>query len=72
LTQAAKKNKVVTQMGNKAPLMMVLESWKNGLKLDGAHTIHAWTDRPVWPQGIPWSTLKQTQRIDWDLWELHQ
>jgi predicted dehydrogenase len=26
LTQAAKKNKVVTQMGNKAPLMMVLES----------------------------------------------
>jgi hypothetical protein len=22
------------------------------------HTIHAWTDRPVWPSGIPWSTLK--------------
>ena len=34
------------------------------------HTVYCWTDRPVWPQGIPWPTASAPipKELDWNLW----
>ena len=73
LTEAAKKYKVVTQMGNQGSsgdgVRQLLE-WYNAGLLGDVHTVYCWTDRPVWPQGIPWSTEKTPvpTELDWNLW----
>lgn len=75
LTEAAREYKVVTQMGNQGHS-------GNGTRLicewiwDGAigdiKEVHAWTNRPVWPQGIEVDRPKETppvpSTLDWDLW----
>ena len=73
LTAAAQKYKVVTQMGNQGasndgPRQM--KEWYDAGLIGDVHTVYAWTDRPVWPQGIPWSTNKAEvpKDLDWDLW----
>jgi predicted dehydrogenase len=73
LTAAAKKYKVVTQMGNQGasndgPRQM--REWYDAGLIGDVHTVYAWTDRPVWPQGIPWSANKAEvpKELDWDLW----
>jgi predicted dehydrogenase len=73
LTEAAKKYKVVTQMGNQGasndgPRQM--KEWYDAGLIGDVHTVYAWTDRPVWPQGIPWSANKAEipSTLDWDLW----
>ena len=35
------------------------------------HTVHTWTNRPVWPQGIvlPTSKVDVPKDLDWDLWQ---
>jgi predicted dehydrogenase len=73
LTQAAKKYKVVTQMGNQGASndgTRIMKEWYEAGLIGDVHTIHAWTDRPVWPQGIPWSANKAPipSQLDWDLW----
>jgi predicted dehydrogenase len=73
LTQAAKKYKVVTQMGNQGSSndgTRIMKEWYEAGLIGDVHTIHAWTDRPVWPQGIPWSANKAEipKELDWDLW----
>lgn len=73
LTEAAKKYKVVTQMGNQGAsgdgVRQLTEWYKAGL-LGDVHTVYVWTNRPVWPQGIPWSEKKAEvpKELDWDLW----
>jgi hypothetical protein len=34
------------------------------------HTVHCWTNRPVWPQGVPTptGTYEIPKELDWDLW----
>jgi predicted dehydrogenase len=73
LTAAAKNYKVVTQMGNQGasndgPRQM--KEWYDAGLIGDVHTVYAWTDRPVWPQGIPWSANKAEvpAELDWDLW----
>jgi predicted dehydrogenase len=73
LTEAAKKYKVVTQMGNQGASndgTRIMKEWYEAGLIGDVHTIHAWTDRPVWPQGIPWSANKADipKELDWDLW----
>ncbi|MBE9583070.1 Gfo/Idh/MocA family oxidoreductase [Mucilaginibacter sp. JRF] len=73
LTDAAKKYKVVTQMGNQGASgdgVRQLKEWFDAGMIGDVHTIYCWTDRPVWPQGIPWPTNKATipKELDWDLW----
>jgi len=73
LTEAAKKYKVVTQMGNQGSSndgTRVMKEWFEAGLIGDVHTVYAWTDRPVWPQGIPWSTAKTSipKELDWDLW----
>ena len=73
MTQAAKKYKVVTQMGNQGASndgTRMMKEWYEAGLIGDVHTVHAWTDRPVWPQGIPWSSNKANvpKELDWDLW----
>jgi len=73
LTAAAKKYKVVTQMGNQGasndgPRQM--KEWYEAGLIGDVHTVYAWTNRPVWPQGIPWPDKKAEipKELDWNLW----
>ncbi|HEA21165.1 MAG TPA: Gfo/Idh/MocA family oxidoreductase [Pricia antarctica] len=73
LTEAAKKYKVVTQMGNQGSSgdgVRKMREWYNAGVIGKAHTVYCWTNRPVWPQGISWPTKKAEvpKELDWDLW----
>ena len=73
LTQAAKKYKVVTQMGNQGSSgddTRIVETWIQAGVIGDVHTVHVWTNRPAWPQGIPTPTGKFDipKEVDWDLW----
>ena len=73
LTEAAKKYKVVTQMGNQGASndgVRQLQEWYDTGTIGEVHTVYCWTDRPVWPQGIPWpaTAAPVPTTLDWDLW----
>lgn len=73
LTEAARKYKVVTQMGNQGASgdgVRQLMEWYNAGIIGDVKTVYCWTDRPVWPQGIPWPSQKASvpKELDWDLW----
>ena len=73
LTDAAKKYKVVTQMGNQGASgdgVRQLIDWHEAGLIGKVHTVYCWTDRPVWPQGIPWPAQKAEvpKALDWNLW----
>ncbi|HEY9005499.1 MAG TPA: Gfo/Idh/MocA family oxidoreductase [Ohtaekwangia sp.] len=73
LTEAARKYKVVTQMGNQGSSgndVRQLMEWYNAGLLGDVHTVYCWTNRPVWPQGIEWPAQKSSvpKELDWNLW----
>lgn len=73
LTEAAKKYKVVTQMGDQGASsegMQILREWIEADVLGDIEKVYCWTDRPVWPQGIPWPKQKAEipKELNWDLW----
>lgn len=73
LTDAAKKYKVVTQMGNQGASgdgVRKLREWFNAGLIGEVNEVYVWTDRPVWPQGIPWPETGAAvpEGLDWDLW----
>ncbi len=75
LTEAARQYKVATQMGNQGhsgdAIRMVCE-WIWDGAVGPVHEVHAWTNRPVWPQGEEVDRPKETPPVpatlDWDLW----
>lgn len=73
LTEAAKKYKLVTQMGNQGGsgdgVRKAKEMYDAGM-IGKVTEAHAWTNRPVWPQGIPTPSGKHDipKELDWDLW----
>jgi predicted dehydrogenase len=73
LAEAEKKYKVVTQMGNQGGsgdgVRLAKEMYDAGM-IGTVTEAHAWTNRPVWPQGIPTPTGKFEipAELDWDLW----
>ncbi|MEO6611342.1 MAG: Gfo/Idh/MocA family oxidoreductase [Chitinophagaceae bacterium] len=73
LAQAASKYKVVTQMGNQGGsgdgVRKAKEMIDAGM-IGKVTQAHAWTNRPVWPQGIPTPTGKYDipKELDWNLW----
>lgn len=73
LTEAAKRYKVVTQMGNQGGsgngVREMEEMYRAGL-IGDVTQVYAWTNRPIWPQGIPTPTGKHEVPADfnWDLW----
>lgn len=73
LTEAAKKYQVVTQMGDQGASsegMFILREWMEAGLLGEIEKVYCWTDRPVWPQGIPWPEKKSIvpKELNWDLW----
>lgn len=73
LTEAADRNKVVTQMGNQGASgdgVRKMQEWYNAGLLGKIETVYCWTNRPVWPQGIPWpeSPAPVPKELDWNLW----
>jgi predicted dehydrogenase len=75
LTQAAKKYNVATQMGNQGAsneaTALVCESIWNG-DIGEVTEVHAWTNRPVWPQclNVPddHDKYEMPKDMKWDLW----
>ena len=73
LAEAAKKHKVVTQMGNQyasADYVRVAKEMIDAGLIGDVTKVTTWTNRPVWPQGIPTPTGKHAvpAEVDWDLW----
>lgn len=73
LTDAAKRYKVVTQMGNQGASgdgVRQLMEWYDAGIIGKVDTVYCWTDRPIWPQGIPWPGGKAEipKGLNWDLW----
>lgn len=73
LAETAKKNKVVTQMGNQfasAEAVRRAKEYVDAGLIGDVKSVVAWTNRPVWPQGIPTPAGKHEtpKELDWDLW----
>ncbi|MFI5154937.1 MAG: Gfo/Idh/MocA family protein [Chitinophagales bacterium] len=73
LTQASKKYKVVTQMGDQGASsegMRIIREWFDAGVIGEIEKVYCWTDRPVWPQGIPWPKQGPPipKELHWDLW----
>src|SRR6266540_4639437 len=73
LTEAARRYKVVTQMGNQGHSeegLRLMQEWFNAGAIGQVREVHCWTNRPIWPQGMPrpTDTPAVPQGLDWDLW----
>jgi predicted dehydrogenase len=73
LTEAARKYKVATQMGNQGHSgdgVRNICEWIWDGAIGEVKEVHAWTNRPVWPQGIdrPKDKPQVPETLDWDLW----
>lgn len=70
---AADNPKLVTQMGNQGHsnegARQVVELVRAGV-VGPIREVHAWTDRPIWPQAIerPKDTPEVPKHVHWDLW----
>ncbi len=73
MRDTARKYKVATQMGNQAhagePIRRGVELLRAGM-LGPVREVHAWTNRPIWPQGMTERPAAQAvpATLDWDLW----
>ncbi|MCE5187143.1 MAG: Gfo/Idh/MocA family oxidoreductase [Planctomycetaceae bacterium] len=73
LTEAAQRYGVVTQMGNQGHsgegIRNICE-WIWDGAIGDVREVHAWTNRPIWPQGLPRPTesMPVPETLDWDLW----
>ncbi len=73
MTEAARKYKVVTQMGNQGHSgdgVRDICEWIWAGVIGEVREVHAWTNRPIWPQGIDRPKEEQTPpaTLDWNLW----
>jgi predicted dehydrogenase len=72
MTEYAKKYKVVTQMGNQGNSgegIRQLCEWVWNNEIGEIEEVHAWTNRPIWPQGLerPTNTEIPHDKLKWDL-----
>jgi len=71
LTKLAAKNKVATQMGNQGASgegVRKICSWIWNGEIGEVKRVDAFTDRPIWPQGLsrPEDTPKVPKTLNWD------
>jgi len=73
LTEAAQKYKVATQMGNQGyceegPRACAEMIWSGAI--GDVTEVHAWTNRPVWKQGVTETPKGEPvpETLDWDSW----
>jgi predicted dehydrogenase len=73
LTELAARQKVATQMGNQGHsgdnTRRIVEIVRSGA-LGPVREVHAWTNRPIWPQGKdrPVGSDPVPAELQWDLW----
>ncbi len=72
LTKLAEKHKVATQMGNQGNSgdgVRQLCEWIWNGEIGEVKEVHAWTNRPIWPQGLerPTAKMKVPATLNWDL-----
>jgi hypothetical protein len=73
MREAARKYKVATQMGNQGysneGTRQCAEIVWNG-EVGNVTEVHAWSDRPMWPQGLTEIPKEDPvpSTLDWDLW----
>lgn len=72
LKAAAARAGVVTQMGNQGHAnegTRLTKEWIDAGVIGTVREVHIWTDRPVWPQGIPLPERETApSTLDWNLW----
>lgn len=73
MTNVAKENGIVTQMGNQGASSdgsREAKEWIQSGVIGKVYKVDCWTNRPVWPQGVPVPTGKDKvpKELDWDLW----
>jgi predicted dehydrogenase len=73
LTEAARKYNVVTQMGNQGHSeegLRLMQEWLDAGAIGPVREVYCWTNRPIWPQGMPrpTETPAQPEGLDWELW----
>lgn len=74
LTEYAKKNGIITQMGNQGhsnPGPRILNELVWSGAIGRVNEVHCWTDRPIWPQGISARPKEESaipSTLDWNLW----
>jgi predicted dehydrogenase len=75
LTEAARKYKVMTQMGNQGRSgdgTRFIQEWIKDGAIGTVREVHTWTNRPVWPQGEevqrPAEKPSVPEALNWDLW----
>lgn len=73
MTTVARENGIVTQMGNQGASSdgsREAKEWIQSGIIGKVYKVDCWTNRPVWPQGVPAPTEKQPvpKGLDWDLW----
>ena len=72
LTKLARDYKVATQMGNQgnsSPEARTVEEWIWANEIGEVTEVHAWTNRPIWPQGLerPREEMTPPDTMNWDL-----
>jgi len=73
MAETARRHGVATQMGNQAharsELRRAVELIRAGL-IGRVREVHAWTNRPIWPQGMAAAPAPAPapESLDWDLW----
>jgi len=74
LTEMARNNKIVTQMGNQGasnPLLNTVQGWVDAGRIGNISLVQVWTNRPVWPQGFAMPQPDESKKPDdlnWNLW----
>jgi len=72
LGEIAREMKVATQMGNQGTATDGLRKSAGMLKaglLGTVKEVHVWTNRPIWPQGIPRPEPSSVPaNLNWDVW----
>jgi len=73
LAKTAKEMNIVSQMGNQGHAMegtRLLNEWIWDGAIGDIREVHAWTNRPIWPQGIdaPKEIPSVPSSLDWNLW----
>ena len=72
ITETARKYKVASQMGNQGnsgeSIRQICE-WIWDGAIGEVREVHAWTNRPIWPQGLerPVEKMEVPETLDWDL-----
>ena len=73
LALTARQYKVATQMGNgghASERLRTAVEWVQAGVIGDVREVHAWSNRPIWPQGIarPMDRPDVPKYLDWDLW----